>query len=305
MWTISGPKLDQSGRICRIGIAVASCLVLAGCSTVVRPKAVAAPPAEALPYFDRITAVVKSVDYSGYHAMVNPEVALNIDFANQTWSLSNLFKYDSQGEILLEEGRYGLCGRLAAHVYRQIKPWLQKEFEIKFIQAAEPTFFSGPRSSHMILAMVNKNDGRQFFIDPSFHKYGTKEVFSGYQFLEIRDSLSMFADRATGLAFKLGQAHPLLIREGLLVSFSVTSVDDKFDLDNFFLAITVNRPYEIIGKDIAVIGRYNGRFESFQDPVLLNRLLRPDEVDKIYKKFHAWLKKLFPNEAGQLTAAPG
>jgi hypothetical protein len=115
---------------------------------------------------------------------------------------------------------------------------------------------------------------------------------SEYQVLNTQDTLSFVKDRSRDVSFNVDQAIPLYIKNDFLLSFSVTSVDGKFNRDNFIFVISAIRRYKFAGRDIVVIGRRNKEFEDFEDRSMLNMLLTPDEVKILFDKLKTWIGRV-------------
>ena len=224
--------------------------------------------------------------------MVKPQVSLSIDFNKWSWTLHNIHEYDSKGGIILEQGRYGLCAELATYVFEKIRPLLDARYEVKFAMVAESGFFSEGQSNHIVLLLVDKTNSQIYLIDPSFHKYALMKNLTDYHVLNIQDTLSFVRDQSHDVSFNVDQAIPLYIKNDFLLSFSVTSVDGKFDRDNFIFAISANRRYKFVGRDIVVIGRHNKKFEDFENKDLLNELLTPDEIKILFDKLKSWIQQV-------------
>jgi hypothetical protein len=88
------------------------------------------------------------------------------------------------------------------------------------------------------------------------------------------------------------QQTPLYIKNDFLLSFSVTSVDGKFDRDNFIFAISANRRHEFAGRDVVLIGRRNKEFEDFEDREFLNQLGTPEEIKALFDKLKSWIGQM-------------
>jgi hypothetical protein len=244
------------------------------------------------PFYDAIMKIIAPLEYSGVPVMVKPQVSLSVNFVNWTWTLRNIHEYDSQGVIILEKGRYGLCAELATFLFEKIKEMLDGQYDVKFAMVTESGFFSAGQSNHIVLLLVDKSDKQVYLIDPSFHKYARMKDLSEYHVLNIQDTLSFVKDRSHDISFGVDQAMPLYIKNDVLLSFSVTSVDGKFDKDNFIFAISANRRYKFVGRDIVVIGRHNKEFEDFEDKALLNQLLTSDEINILFDKLKSWIEKV-------------
>jgi hypothetical protein len=249
-------------------------------------------PAVSPPYYDEIMRIITPLEYSGVPVMVKPQVVLSVNFTQWKWTLHNIHEYDSQGGVILEQGRFGLCAELATFLFEKIKPLLDDRYEVKFAMVTESGFFSGGQSNHVVLLLVDKSDKQVYLIDPSFHKYGRMKDLTEYNVLNIEDTLSFVKDKSPDVSFNVDQAIPLYIKNDVLLSFSVTSVDGKFDKDNFIFAISANRRYKFVGRDIVVIGRHDKEFEDFEDKALLNQLLTQDEIKILFDKFKSWIEQV-------------
>ena len=88
-------------------------------SAHVADKSLPAPAtvSEELPFQGTILPLIEPLQYSAVPAMLDPEAVLKVDFSKQTWTLKNFRHYNEKGELLLADGRYGLCAELATYVY--------------------------------------------------------------------------------------------------------------------------------------------------------------------------------------------
>lgn len=256
------------------------------------PSAGVCDPLPAPPYYDAIMKIIAPLEYSGVPVMVRPQVNLSIDFARWTWTLHNIHEYDSQGQVILEQGRYGLCAELATFLFEKIKPLLDRRYEVKFANVTESGFFGSGQSNHVVLLLVDKSNKQVYLIDPSFHKYARMKDLAEYHVLNIEDTLSFAKDKSPDLSFSVDQAIPLYIKNDVLLSFAVTSVDGKFDKENFIFVISANRRDKFSGRDIVVIGRHNKEFEDYENKAMLNELLTPGEVNTLFDKLKSWIAKV-------------
>ena len=247
---------------------------------------------EVPPYYDAIMKIIAPLEYSGVPVMVKPQVTLSVDFEKRAWTLHQIHEYDSQGDIILEQGRYGLCAELATYLFEKIKPMLDGRYEIKFAMVAESGFFPGGQSNHIVLILVDRASKEIYLIDPSFHKYARLKELPEYRVLNIQDTLSFVKDKSADVSFGVDQAIPLYIKNDFLLSFSVTSVDGKFDKDNFIFVIAANRRYKFAGRDMVMIGRHNKEFEDFENKAMLEQLLTQDEIRVLFDKLKSWIEKV-------------
>ncbi|MDE1921063.1 MAG: hypothetical protein KGI24_06390 [Candidatus Omnitrophica bacterium] len=246
------------------------------------------------PFYKTIMAIMAPLEYSGVPVMVKPHVSLSVDFGRRTWTLNNIHEYDSRGNIILAQGRFGLCAELATYLFEKIRPLLNSRYEVKFAMVAEPEFFSADRSNHIALLLADKAQGQIYLIDPSFHKYARLKDLPEYRVLNAQDTLAFVKDKSHDITFSVDQAIPLYIRKDCLLSFSVTSVDGKFDKDNFIFVISADRRGKPGGHDIVLIGRRNKKFEDLEDRPRLYRILTQEEIDVLFGKLKVWIRSIGP-----------
>jgi hypothetical protein len=243
-----------------------------------------------LPYYEKIMAILDSLEYSGVADLMKPAVDLQIDFAGKIWTLTNIHEFDPQGNILLNHDRYGLCGELAAYTYQKIDPFLKDRYEILFLKAAESGFFLRPRSTHIVLMMVDRSTRERYFIDPSFRRYGREADFSDYLFSESADLPTHLKSLTKDVPFPADGETPLLIRKNFLLCLGAESVGGKFDKDNFALALTANKRHAYSGRYVFTLRRQDGKSETFKNAGLLNQLLTPEEIRSLCGKITGWFE---------------
>jgi hypothetical protein len=245
-----------------------------------------------LPYYEAIMKIMDPLQYSGVPVMVKPQVSLGIDFSQRTWTLHNIHEYDAQGGIILEQGRFGLCAELATYLFEKIKSLLDGRYEVKFAMVTESGFFAAGQSNHIVLLLVDRSNKEVYLLDPSFHKYAKMKDLPEYRVLNVQDTLSFVKDQSHDISFGVDQAIPLYIKNDVLLSFAVTSVDGNFDKDNFIFVISANRRDKFSGRDIVLIGRRNKEFEDFEEKSLLYELLTPGEIKTLFDKLKSWIERV-------------
>jgi len=249
-----------------------------------------------LPYQEEVHKIIDPLQYSGVPVIARPDVTLRIDFKQRSWTLRNVHEYDAKGNILLDDNRFGLCAELATFVFEKLKPLISDDYDLKFAMVGETGFFSSGQSNHIVLLLVDKLNKQLFLIDPSFHKFASLKDLPEYNIINIQDTLSFVRDQSHDVSFSLDQAIPLDIRGDVLLSFSVTSVDGKFDPDNFILAISASERYKFGGRDILVIGRRNKQFQDIMDNHLMTQILPDAEIKILLSKLKFWIMQM-PQEA--------
>ncbi len=156
----------------------------------------------------------------------------------------------------------------------------------------ESGFFPTYESNHIVLLMGDRLSKNTYLIDPSFHKYGKIKDLSEYQILGVQEVLSFAKKKSHDVSFRVGEAMPLFIKGDILVSFSVTPVDGKFDKNNFLFLVSVNRRNKIAGLNIVMVGKDNGKIESFEGRDFLEVLLNPQDIDTLHKRLDTWIKQI-------------
>lgn len=245
-----------------------------------------------LPYYDKVMDILSPLEYSGIMDMMKPDVDLKIDFKNKNWTLTNIHEFDNEGFILLDHDRYGLCGELAAYVYKRIVPFMSDRFDIFLLKVSESGFFLRPHSTHIILVLFDKTTHERFFIDPSFRRYGKEEDFNDYQFFEGANIKTHLASLQRDVTLGADVEAPLLIRKNFLLCLSIESSDNNFDENNFAIAITANKRHEYSGRYVFALRKQNGKKLHFKNELLLSELLTNEEAEKIFSKVTEWFQKI-------------
>ncbi len=248
--------------------------------------------AQELPYSKEIRDIIDAVEYSGFQVFVKPEVSLDINFSKREWTLKNIHQFDAQGQFVLEQNRYGLCGELAAYVYQKLQPILDPRYILQFAMATESGFFPTTQSNHIVLLMLDQQDKDAYLIDPSFHKYGKINDLKEYQIINVQEVLSFVKDKTTDASFMANQAMPLFIRNDLLLTFSVITVDETLDKDNYLFVIYASHRDKYPKADLLIMGKYKGRLQFYVDTEMLENLLNEGEANQLVNKFKGWIKQL-------------
>ncbi len=241
-----------------------------------------------LPYYMRVKEVTSPLAYSGLVALMDPGVTLSINFDKKTWTLHNLHKFDANGDILLDQGKFGLCGELAAYTYRKIHPLFGDDYLILFVRAAEAGFFLRPLSSHTVLAIIDKNTKERFFLDPSFGRYGREADFSEYMFFEVVPPEIHLNGLKPDVVFGVDSGTPIFIREKFILYLTVESVEGRFDKDNFILSITANKKHEFSGRYVYALKVLDGKPRRFRNDALLKRFLSQEEAGSLLNRLDQW-----------------
>ncbi|MEI6632026.1 MAG: hypothetical protein WCL25_05385 [bacterium] len=241
---------------------------------------------KSIPYYEEVKKVIEPLRYSGFNAFMMPDVKISIDFTEKKWSLHNIHRFDKDGKVMLSEGRYGVCGELAAYVYEKIRPIFPAGDNIKFISLSESGYFLHPRASHIALVITKHSllGGETYLLDPSFHKYGRISHFDEYAFFGEMNSLPFVQERDPDQSFQVGAITPIRIKKDFLVGLVVDEMNGKFDQDNFLLAITATRRFKYAGRYLLAFRRIAGQTEIFENKHLAYNILEQETYDKLRER---------------------
>jgi hypothetical protein len=237
--------------------------------------------AKNLPYYQKVIDLITPLEYSGLPTFLKPKIRLSIDFDKQVWTLHNLHEYTREGDILLDNRRFGLCGELAASIFKPVRHLFGPDYSIKFAKVSESGFFLAPQSTHIVLLAQHKSSGASYVIDPSFHRYGRQDDLDQYLFFGVEDSLSFVDQKAPDITFEADHAMPLLIRNNFLIHFSVGKAEGKFDRNNFSLSCVATERYKFSGRYLFAIRKINGETQQFENKWLIPEILSPEDCQTI------------------------
>jgi len=244
-------------------------------------------------------AIIRPLRYSGIPTLTKPQVTLSIDFQNRTWALHNVHTFDDQGKIILENGQYGLCGELASHVYDRVYPIIKDTYQIILANVAESGFFLAPTATHIVLLIYNSTTHEAYLLDPSFQRYGVADDFENYYFINYSDTLGHIAAAYRDVSFPVETGTPLFIHNNFISSFSVGSADEKFDKDNFTLAVKANRRNQYSGRYIFAIRKKDGQIQIFNNEWFNHAALPDEDINKLKKTVGRWFFEIEKELAGQ------
>lgn len=238
------------------------------------------------PYAEEVKEILKPLSYSGIQMFGGKDVHLSFDFNNGMWVLHNVHKFDDQGQLILEEGRYGTCGELAAYTANKIKPLFGESYTINFVRAGQSGYFLSPKASHIVLKISsNIKAGEVYILDPSFKKYGAMSGFEDYLFFEEMPSLDFMENKLKDIGNAPNTLIPLLMKNDYLVGFALEKMDGQFDERHFILALTLTKKYNYAGRYLFAIRRKaNGDTEIFENKKLAYEILSEKEYELLRKK---------------------
>jgi len=128
-----------------------------------------------VPYYEEVKKIIEPLRYSGFNALMMPDVKVSIDFTGKQWTLHNIHRFDKNGKVMLSDGRYGICGELAAYVYEKIRLIFPAEYDIKFVSLSESGYFLHPRATHIALAITKHSFLVARLICSIHHSISTEE----------------------------------------------------------------------------------------------------------------------------------
>lgn len=243
------------------------------------------------PFHKEIEKILGPLRYSGLKRLLRPDVWVSIDFDRRTWTLHGVHRYDREGHIILEEGRYGICQELAVYAYEQIQPLFKDRYDIQFVRVAEAGFFPYPYGSHTGICIIQRRvfGDKVYFLDPTYHRYGDIGLFDEYCFSGSNaNSLMLQTEHNTDETQAVNTITPLVIRENYLIGLSVETVGDRFDRNNFIISVMATRKYRYSGRHIYALKMAEGQYYEIHDESMTH-LLRDIEYDQLRDK----VKKMF------------
>lgn len=213
------------------------------------------------PHADHVRRLISPLRYSITPILMRNDVRIGLDFEAKRWALRNLHRFDAQGNVLLEHGRYGVCGELSAYVLSQIKPQLDPaRYDIGFIRVAESGFFPAFITEHFALEIVDRSTEppTEYILDSSLKRYGPKNRFEEYLSFEDLKTLSFLDTKSPDQSFRVGSGTPVEITREHLVVLSVERQDGKFDPDNFRIVLVAFHRYHYLAHPLLVLREVNG-----------------------------------------------
>lgn len=247
------------------------------------------------PYYNEVMQITNPLVYSGLQSLVDPAVTLSLDFKNDLWYLKNVHRFDSHGDIILDANRYGLCGELAAYVFRKVQPLFKNNYKISFARVAESGFFLNPEATHVVLLITEQKATypTTYIIDPSFHRYGNLEDYDDYLIFETTDTLVFLESKLPDVFFKVGHGTPVLIENDFLVSLAIEKSEDRFDKNNFTLALLATQRYKYSGRYLLALRNDSGKTEIFENKPLIKQILNEQEYELLRKQLFKWFEEIY------------
>lgn len=260
------------------------------------------------PHADFVREALKPLRYTGLPDFLRSDVSVSIDFQARAWSLRNIHRFDENGRVILNEGRYGVCGDLAAYAYQKIKPVFGSGYKIEFLKVADSSFFKPGAGSHIILRIIDLQAGSEgsdyrkvYLLDPALRRYGVPELFPDYWPEQTLSELPFAVQKNPDETFVLGEGPPILINRNAFVMLQIKAVDGKFDRDNFRFVLAMKRRYEYSSESLFEIGKKDGRPFQIEPDIQTSKYVRPATLRKLIKR----TANLFLEAGLQASGVPG
>jgi len=249
-----------------------------------------------LPHKEEVYKVINPLRYSGIQMFSSKDVYLTLDFEKELWILHNVHKFDDNGELVLNEGKYGTCGELAAYTADKLGPVFKDDYKIDFLMASQSGYFLAPKASHIVLRITSRLDGRQVYIlDPSFRRYGEFKDFDDYLFFKELPQLNFMENKESDTVQQFNTAIPLLIRGEYLLGFVVEHTDRQLDQKNFVMALTLNKKYNYSGRYLFALRYAEGDTQVFENKRLALEALSEKEWDTLKEEITRFFEEQLNN----------
>lgn len=239
------------------------------------------------PYYEKIMEIIEPLVYSGIPDLLRDEVHIRINFDDGVWTLENVHRFDPEGNVVLIDDKYGVCGELAAFTYQKIKPLIGNSYDIHFLVCAEAGYFPSALGGTHIILRLRDNKALmpdEFYLDPSFKIYGPFSHFENYIFLQEQDNLSFLVERRYSDFSELNDQTPILIRDNFRISFGVIEVNGQFDRNNFAFIMTATERYKYAGRIVLSLRLIDGQLQILEDSYLVNKIFKKQEYNKLRQK---------------------
>lgn len=243
------------------------------------------------PYQEEVKKIIEPLRYSGIAALMSPDVKISLNFPLRLWVLHNIHRFDENGKVVLAEGRYGLCGDLAAYCYDRLKPLFGAKYKLEFVQVCESGYFLDPRASHIALFITEPLmfGIKTYILDPSFQRYAKEEDLDEYLLFKKTEELNFVKNKNTDEIFSVSALTPLVIKKDFLVGLMVDEQNGKFDKDNFIITLTATQRFKFAGRYIFALRRIAGQTEILENKHLAYRILG----EEMYRKLKLRIEELY------------
>lgn len=259
--------------------------------TVNKPRS--DPDVPHAPYYNEIMSIIKPLEYTVVPSLLTqPDITLSIDPVKKTWTLHKFHQFDHDGNVIIENDRYGLCGELASFTYRKIKPILGDKFTVKFANVAQSGYFLHPSGSHVILLIYDNSNNQAYLIDPGLHRYGPIGDYQDYLYKSFAEDVEGINEHQEDVTYQINHGMPLLIYNEYISVFTVEDVNGKFDKNNFCFTVQSNRRYDYEGRYFLLLKTENGKVSTFEDKEFEGKVLSVDDAQVIKRTLITWFNSI-------------
>lgn len=255
------------------------------------------------PQAKAISQLMRPLQYSAEYALLRPEVSIEVDIGKRQWILKNIRLFDASEEIKLDQDRFGLCAELSAYLFPKIRELLDDRYSMNFIRATHSGFFLGPRGQHIFIRILDTGvqPPQEYYLDPSFSRYGPNEWFLDYLPEEQINSLEgVTEEKQRDMRRNIDTAFPILINGSTILSLLVHGTEGKLDPQNYTLLLLATQRNHYLGKPILSLRKHNGRTETFENAKLAENVLD----SSTYERLKTRITYLFNAAKFKSTALP-
>jgi len=242
------------------------------------------------PYRKEIIDIIKPLRYSYMSMLMRTDIRMYVDFDDKKWHIYNLHRFDGQGNIMLEEGRCGICHELAAYTYMKIMPILKDEYKVSFLRVSESSFFPSTSWSHIVLCISKDTNllpgplTNTYLLDPSLHAYDDFNKFDNYFFHERLDMISLVSDRTRDEVWPIPGGIPIFIHNNYLLKLRIDESYGMLNKDNFTFALIATRRNKYAGRIILAFRRKDGKDILIENSMLGEKILGKKDYGNFKKR---------------------
>ena len=247
------------------------------------------------PYSKQIQALMDDFEYSGMAPFYDSGAYIDMDFKKQQWILKNAYVVDKNGNLLLRDGKEGLCADLSLYLYNRVLPILDSNYKLEFVDVSESSFFPYPYGQHIALLLTDNRFGffhEQYILDPSFRIYKRLDLLENYIINETLSFDKLIKRYGKDRISPLTSFTPLFIRGDKMVGMTVVNVNDRYDKDNYMITVASVRRHAYISKRLITAQKLNGKFSLIENRDLALTLFSDDEYELIKESLLLSVKKL-------------
>ena len=239
------------------------------------------------PQRELVQSILRDLRYDGVSIVMKPDFRIKINLKDQTWTVYGVHRYGPDGRVMLEDGRYGICGDLSAHVFDRLRPKLDPSYGIEFVRVAESQFFPASLSAHYVLRILQpqpEGPPQTYILDPSFHRYGPMSDFEDYLFYEPLNELEFVRHKSASEMMPIGSGMPIILHSKVLLGIVIGREGDQFDKDHYRLSLVATFRYRYAGRRLLSIRRTGDHTEVFENKETIRKALPLSEYEPLRRR---------------------